>query len=40
MNLKMLFLGSAAGMGLLLAWLTHRYLHRQKTQLFQRNPYR
>jgi len=35
-----IFLGSAAGMGLLLAWLTHRYLHRQKTQLFQKNPYR
>jgi hypothetical protein len=35
-----MFLGSAAGMGLLLAWLTHRYLHKQKTQLFQRNPYR
>jgi len=35
-----LFLGSAIGLGLLLAWLTHRYLHRQKTELFQRNPYR
>jgi len=35
-----IFLGSAVGMGLLLAWLTHRYLHRQKTQLFQRNPYK
>jgi len=34
------FLGSAVGMGLLLAWLTHRYLHKQKTELFQRNPYR
>jgi len=35
-----MFLVSAAGMGLLLAWLTHRYMHRQKTQLFQKNPYR
>jgi hypothetical protein len=35
-----IFLLSAAGMGLLLAFLTHRYLHRQKTELFQRNPYR
>jgi hypothetical protein len=35
-----LFLGSAIGLGLLLAWLTYRYLHRQKTELFQRNPYR
>jgi hypothetical protein len=35
-----LFMGSAAGLGLLLAFLTHRYMHRQKTQLFQRNPYR
>ena len=34
------FLGSAVGLGLLLAWLTHRYLHKQKTELFQRNPYR
>jgi hypothetical protein len=34
------FLLSAAGMGLLLAFVTHRYLHRQKTELFQKNPYR
>jgi len=34
------FLGSAVGLGLLLAWLTHSYLHKQKTELFQRNPYR
>jgi hypothetical protein len=35
-----LFLGSAVGMGILLAWLTHRYMHKQKTQLLQKNPYR
>jgi hypothetical protein len=38
--LAFVFLGSAAGLGLLLAWLTHRFLHKQKTELFQRNPYR
>ncbi len=34
------FVGRLQGMGLLLAFLTHRYLHRQKTELFQKNPYR
>jgi hypothetical protein len=28
------------GVGLLLAYVTHRYLQRQKTELFQRNPYK
>ena len=34
------FLLSAAGMGLLLAFVTHRFLHKQKTELFQKNPYK
>jgi len=35
-----IFLVSAAGIGLLLAFVTHRFLHKQKTELFQKNPYR
>jgi hypothetical protein len=35
-----LFLGLVVGVGILLAWLTRRYMHKQKTQPFQRNSYK